>query len=65
MITLPNTDIIFISIGKKGKGNKIAETERERVCMRDRVWQRKEVASVVKTAVRENGIVGIKIGLRQ
>jgi hypothetical protein len=31
--------------------------------MRDEVWQREEVASVVKTAVEENRIVGIRIGL--
>jgi hypothetical protein len=40
------------------------ETERESVCVRDRVWQREEVASVVKTAIEENGIVGIRIKLR-
>jgi hypothetical protein len=40
------------------------ETERERDCVRDGVWQREEVALVVKMAVEENGIVEIRIGLR-
>jgi hypothetical protein len=43
----------------------MAERQRESVCVRDRVWQREEVMSVVKTAVEENGIVGIKIELRR
>ncbi len=38
------------------------ETERE--CARDGAWQKEEVASVVKMTVDENGIVGIRIGLR-
>jgi hypothetical protein len=42
MITLPNMDIIFISNRKKGKESKIAETQRESVCVRDGVWQREE-----------------------
>jgi hypothetical protein len=58
MITLPNTDIIFISNRKKGKESKIAERQRE--CARDG-----EVASVVKMTVDEKGIVEIRIGLRQ
>ncbi len=33
--------------------------------MRYGAWWEEEVASVVKTAVEENGIVGIRIGLRR
>ena len=61
MITFPNTDNIFVRNRKKGKESKMAERQRECVCVRDRVWQREEVASVVKMAVEENGIVGIRI----
>ncbi len=63
MITLPNTDIIFILNGKKGKESKIAERQRE--CARDGAWQKEEVASVVKMTFEENGIVEIRIGLRR
>jgi hypothetical protein len=60
MITLPNRDIIFISNRKKGKESQIAERQRERECVRDEVWQREAVASVVKMAIEENGIVVIE-----
>ncbi len=40
MITLPNTDIIFISNGKKGKESKIAERQRESVCERRSMGER-------------------------
>jgi len=33
--------------------------------VRDGVWQREEVASVVKMAVEENGIVEVRTGLRR
>jgi hypothetical protein len=36
---------------RRGKGLAAGETERERVCVRDRRWLKMELASVVKTAV--------------
>ncbi len=41
------------------------ETERVCVCEREGGQQLEEMASVVKMTVEENGIVGIRIGLRQ
>ncbi len=33
---------------KEGKESKTVQRQRESVCVRDRAWQREEVASVVK-----------------
>ncbi len=41
------------------------ETERDSVCVREGGWQQVEVAPFVKMTVEENGIVGIRIGLRR
>jgi hypothetical protein len=54
-----------IYVERKEGERELDNGETERECSRDGVQQREAVASVVKMAVGENGIVGIRIGLRQ
>ncbi len=49
----------------KRKESKTARRDRERESVREGRWLQKEVASVVKMTVEENGPVGIRIGLRK
>ncbi len=43
---------------RRGAGLAAGETERERVCVRDREWLKIEVALVVKTAIGETDHFG-------
>ncbi len=61
MLIISNTDNRPIYIKRKEGGKRLAagETERERVCVRDRELQKTEVELVVKTAVGEMDHFGI------
>jgi hypothetical protein len=61
MLIIINTDNRSIYIKRKEGGKRLAagETERERVCVRDRESQKTEVELVVKTAVGEMDHFGI------